>query len=77
MGKFEIMTKCGECGGVGQVSPPVPLGTLDANWPASITCPTCEGSGKASSSWIRLNKLEDKINDVMDKCNDIFEKVSE
>ena len=75
MSKFEIMTKCGECGGVGEVSPDVPLGTLDANWPALITCPTCGGSGEASNNWIMLNKLETKINKIASDVNKILAKV--
>ena len=69
MSKFNIMRECWECHGAGEVSPPVPGGTWNDNLPALITCPTCEGSGKASSSWIRLNKLEDKIDIILEKLN--------
>ena len=78
MSKFEIIKKCGECGGVGEVSPAVPLGTLDDNWPALITCPTCGGSGEeASGKWIMLNKLETKINKIMNDTNSILAKLQE
>ena len=78
MSKFEIMKKCGDCGGVGKVSPAVPLGTLDDNWPALITCPTCEGSGEeASDRWIMLNKLETKINKIVSNTNSILAKLQD
>jgi len=77
MSKFDIMQVCWECGGTGKISPPVPAGTLDANWPASITCPVCNGTGEASKKWIKLTKLETKINKILSNIDDILAKLSE
>ena len=78
MSKFEIMQICGECGGVGEVIPAVPLGTLDDSWPARITCPTCDGSGEeVSDRWIMLNKLETKINKIVSNTNSILAKLQD
>jgi len=77
MSKFEIVKKCWECGGVGEISPAVPLGTLDADWPPYIECPVCGGSGEASDRWLMLDKLETKVNKILSNTNSILAKLKE
>ena len=66
---MDIYTLCTACDGTG---------TRTSGGEPAGTCPSCEGSGKASVNFkIDTTSIDEQLADIFDKLNDIKEKVDE
>ena len=68
----EIIKKCQQCGGAGQLTDPVgiPPEMVESD------CVMCLGTGVQNHGFLS-DDLIDLLQDMNDKINDIFEKVNE